>query len=172
VVTTARMTAAVTNFVVARRGTFIRRPGLRHAMLAYVFRHPSRLAPDLAYQFMSGAGSPGFIKALEALTDYDFRDRLADVRCPTLLVWGRDDNLVPVADADEFERLIPNARKVIMEDTGHCSMIERPETFNDLMVEFLDEDVSGEEPGQSTKRRFSRRRSSSSPDHAPSQPPT
>jgi pimeloyl-ACP methyl ester carboxylesterase len=139
VLTTARLTAAVTNFVIARRGTFVKRPGLRHAMLAYVFRHPSRLAPDLVYQFMSGSGSPGFLPALDALTDYDFRDRLVDVACPTLLVWGREDNLVPVKDADEFEQLIPNARKVILEDTGHCAMLERPETFNELLVGFLHE---------------------------------
>ncbi|MFL5842697.1 MAG: alpha/beta fold hydrolase [Thermoleophilaceae bacterium] len=148
VLTTARLTAAVTNFVIARRGTFVKRPGLRHAMLAYVFRHPSRLAPDLAYQFMSGTGSPGFLAALGALTDYDFRDRLGDVKCPTLLVWGREDNLVPVKDADEFERLIPNARKVILEDTGHCAMIERPETFNDLLVEFLQEQPPATAPDE------------------------
>jgi pimeloyl-ACP methyl ester carboxylesterase len=145
VVTTARLTAAATNFFIARRGTFVKRPGLRHAMLAYIFRHPSRLAPDLAYHFMSGAGSPGFISALEALTDYDFREHLSGVKAPTLLVWGREDNLVPVEDADEFERLIPNARKVIMEDTGHCAMIERPETFNQLVVDFLGEGAGSED---------------------------
>jgi pimeloyl-ACP methyl ester carboxylesterase len=61
------------------------------------------------------------------------------VKVPVLLVWGKDDNLVPVKDADEFERLIPDARKVIFEDTGHVPMLERPSTFNDLVVEFLAE---------------------------------
>jgi pimeloyl-ACP methyl ester carboxylesterase len=167
------MTAAVTNFVIARRGTFVRRPGLRHAILAYVFRHPSRLAPDLTYQFMNGAGSAGFIPALGALIDYDFRDRLGDVACPTLLVWGREDNLVPVADADKFEELIPNARKVIFEDTGHCAMIERPETFNDLVLDFLHEDVTDDaEPGRSNGRPSAQRSSSASRDRESSQPRT
>jgi pimeloyl-ACP methyl ester carboxylesterase len=138
VLTAARLTAAATNFVLARRESMVKRPGLRHAVLAYVFRHPSRIDPDLAYHLMSGTGSPGFIPALDALTDYDFRDRLEDVKVPVLLVWGEDDNLVPVEDADEFERLIPDARKVILDDTGHVAMLERPETFNDLVVEFLD----------------------------------
>jgi pimeloyl-ACP methyl ester carboxylesterase len=138
VLTTARMTAALTEFVIARRGTLVKRPGLRHAILGYVFRHPTRIASDLAYNAMSGSGSPGFIDALDALTDYDFRDRLGDVKVPVLLVWGCEDNLVPVKDADEFERLIPNARKVILEDTGHVPMLERPSTFNDLVIEFLD----------------------------------
>ncbi len=42
-------------------------------------------------------------------------------------------------DAAEYERLIPNARKVIFEDTGHMSMIERPAAFNALLEEFLSE---------------------------------
>src|SRR4051794_13818151 len=148
VLTTARMTAALTEFVIARRGTLIKRPGLRHAILGYVFRHPTRIASDLAYHAMSGSGSPGFIDALDALTDYDFRDRLGDVKVPVLLVWGCDDNLVPVKDADEFERLIPNARKVILDDTGHVPMLERPSAFNDLVVEFLAEPDVDDGDGQ------------------------
>jgi pimeloyl-ACP methyl ester carboxylesterase len=139
VLTAARITAAVTNVVLARPEAMARRPGLRHAALAYVFRHPSRIAPDLAYQVMMGTGKRGFLDALDALTDYDFRDRLDDVKAPVLLVWGEDDNLVPVADAGEFERLIPNARKVIFDDTGHVPMLERPESFNDVVVDFFAE---------------------------------
>jgi pimeloyl-ACP methyl ester carboxylesterase len=148
VLTTARITAAVTNFVIMRRGSMVKRPVLRHAMLGYVLRHPTRIKADLAYQIMHGSGSPGFLSALDALTDYDFRDRLGEVKCPTLLVWGREDNLVPVEDADEFERLIPNARKVILDDTGHVPMIERPQTFNDLLVEFLHAKPASDAPAQ------------------------
>jgi pimeloyl-ACP methyl ester carboxylesterase len=153
VLTTARITAGVTNFFIARRGSLIKRPGLRHAMLGYVIRHPTRLAPDLAYPFMAGSGSPGFIDALDALTDYDFRDRLPEVKCPTLLLWGENDNLVPVQDADEFERLIPNAKKIVLDDTGHCPMIERPQTFNEILVDFLEDPDKVQAPAQ-TQRDF------------------
>jgi pimeloyl-ACP methyl ester carboxylesterase len=137
--------AAMTNFVLAKREWMVKRPGLRHRVLAYVFRHPSRIAPDLAYNLMAGTGSPGFLDALDALTDYDFRDRLEEVKVPVLLIWGREDNLVPVEDADEFDRRIPNARKVILEDTGHVPMLERPQRFNDLVVEFLAEPDVGDD---------------------------
>jgi pimeloyl-ACP methyl ester carboxylesterase len=146
VLTSARLVAGATNYVLARRGTWVKRRELRRAMLGLVVRHPERLAPDLAYHFMNGTGSEGFLPALEALTGYDFRERLGEVKRPTLLVWGRNDNLVPVRDADEFERLIPNARKIIFEDTGHVPMIERPETFNDVLVEFLNEQPPSEAP--------------------------
>ena len=80
-----------------------------------------------------------FRDALDALLEYDFRDRLPDIACPTLIVWGKEDMLVPVEDADEFERLIPNARKILMDDTGHVPMLERPVKFNDCLIEFLAE---------------------------------
>jgi pimeloyl-ACP methyl ester carboxylesterase len=78
--------------------------------------------------------------ALRAIMDYDFRDRLPEIGCPTLIVWGTDDMLVPESDAGEFERLIDGSRKVIFEDTGHMAMIERPQTFNDCMMDFLAEE--------------------------------
>jgi hypothetical protein len=53
--------------------------------------------------------------------------------------------LVPDSDAGEFERLIPNSRKVVFEDTGHMAMIERPPTFNDLLAEFLAEESEAPE---------------------------
>ena len=152
VLTTARATAAVTNFFIARRASFVKRPTLRHVMLGYILRHPTRIKSDLAYQIMHGSGSSGFLPALDALTDYDFRDRLEEVKCPTLLVWGEDDNLVPVEDADEFERLMPNARKILLDDTGHVPMIERPQTFNDLLMEFLDEEPSSGAPDEVAKQ--------------------
>jgi pimeloyl-ACP methyl ester carboxylesterase len=157
VLTSARIAAAVTNVALTRAEAMAKRPGLRRVAMAYVFRHPSLIAADLAYQVISGAGKPGFVDALGALTDYDFRDRLDDVKVPVLLVWGREDNLVPVEDADEFERLIPDARKVILDDTGHVPMIERPSTFNDLIVDFLSPDAA---PSPSRSRRRSLSRSS------------
>jgi pimeloyl-ACP methyl ester carboxylesterase len=144
--TAARATAAVTNFFLARRDRLVKRPTVRHLMLGYVLRHPTRIRSDLAYQIMHGTGSPGFLPALGALADYDFRDRLGEIEAATLLVWGRQDNLVPVQDADEYERLIPNARKVILEDTGHVPMIERPRTFNELLLDFLHEQPPAEAP--------------------------
>ena len=59
-------------------------------------------------------------------------------RDPVLIVWGRNDTLIPVEDAYEFERLIgANARVEIFEDTGHLAMVERPTRFNALLDAFI-----------------------------------
>ena len=88
---------------------------------------------------IKGAGKPGFQDALRACLDYDFRDRLPEIACPTLVLWGEKDAILPAGDADEFERLIPDARKIVMSDTGHVPMLERPATFNDTLMDFLAE---------------------------------
>ncbi len=136
----ARAASMVLGYTAARHRAVARRPISRHLALALVARHPSRLAPDLAYEAMiRGAGKPGFQDALRACLDYDFRERLPEIACPTLVVWGENDAILPAGDADEFERLIPDARKTLMRDTGHVPMLERPAAFNDMLSEFLAE---------------------------------
>jgi pimeloyl-ACP methyl ester carboxylesterase len=122
---------------IARREHWVRRRGLRRTFLYGVARHPELLQPELCYEVASGGGKPGFLDAFNAVLDYDFRDRLSDVTRPTLIVWGRNDKIVPVGGAHEYERLIPGSRKVIFEDTGHVPMIERPHRFNRVLEDFL-----------------------------------
>ena len=141
-----RVAAAIATNTAARHRKLAARPITRHASLALVARHPRLLKADLAYEgFFKGAGKPGFDDALRACLDYDFRDRLPDVKVPTLIVWGEKDSIIPVRDADEFERLIDDSRKVVMKDTGHIPMAERPQAFNDVLTEFLAETGPAEE---------------------------
>jgi pimeloyl-ACP methyl ester carboxylesterase len=146
ILTFGRMAAAIASNSVTRYRRLASRPVTRHVSLALVARHPRLLKADLAYEgFFKGGGKPGFDDALRASLDYDFRDRLPDVKVPTLIVWGEKDSIIPTRDADEFERLIEDSRKVVMKDTGHVPMAERPQAFNDVLVKFLDEEGRAED---------------------------
>jgi len=123
-----------------------RRVRMREWLLMLVAAHPARLPPALIYELVKGSGKPGFMPALDAMLHYPLRDRLAELACPTFIVWGDKDRLVPVKDADEFERLIDDSRKVIYEDTGHTPMFERPARFNADVHAFLQEDAGEREP--------------------------
>jgi 4,5:9,10-diseco-3-hydroxy-5,9,17-trioxoandrosta-1(10),2-diene-4-oate hydrolase len=138
-----RVLAAYTGWIGSRSDTLTRRPRARRMLFRIVAEHPEDLPAPLVAEQLRGSGKPGFIDSLDALTDYPIRDRLPEIACPTLVVWGADDRLVPVADADGFERLIPDARKVVWPDTGHVAMLERPAAFNALLAAFVDE-----EPGE------------------------
>jgi pimeloyl-ACP methyl ester carboxylesterase len=130
---------AYTGWFASKSELVSRRERLRRAAFAIVARHPGRLPPALVSENLRGSGKPGFVPAVEALTTYPIRDRLPEIACPTLIVWGAKDRLVPVRDAQEFERLIPDSRKVIYPDTGHVAMLERPTAFNALLTGFLQE---------------------------------
>jgi pimeloyl-ACP methyl ester carboxylesterase len=139
----ARVLAGIFARGAARSRFVATRPRVRWLALQTVVRHPSRLPADLVWELVSHSGRDGFLPALEAIFSYDFRERLSQIRCPTLVVWGCEDMLVPRRDADEYARVIPEARKVMFEDTGHSPMMERPQTFNDCLVEFLGEERAG-----------------------------
>jgi pimeloyl-ACP methyl ester carboxylesterase len=126
-------------WLASKSETVARRARLRDALLYVVARHPGRLPAALAAEQLRGAGKPGFLQGLQAVLNYDIRERLPEIACPTLIVWGDGDRLISVRDADVFEELIPNSRKVIFEDTGHMAMLERPAAFNALLKDFLDE---------------------------------
>jgi pimeloyl-ACP methyl ester carboxylesterase len=146
ILTFGRIATALATNTVAQYRKLASRPVTRHMSLALVARHPRLLKADLAYEgFFKGAGKAGFDDALRALLDYDFRDRLPEVKVPTLIVWGEKDSIIPVRDADEFERMIEDSRKVVMRDTGHIPMAERPVTFNEVLVDFLAERGPAEE---------------------------
>jgi len=125
--------------VLSRRETIVRRRGMRKLILRGVVRYPELLQPELVYEIASGGGKPGFIDAFNAILDYDFSDRLPAVEQPTLIVWGRNDRIVPVGGAYRYEQLIPDSSRFVLEDTGHVPMIERPALFNRLLEGFLTE---------------------------------
>jgi pimeloyl-ACP methyl ester carboxylesterase len=138
--TVGRVAAALAAYTAAQHRHMARRPRARHLALALVARHPSRLSADVAWEaLMKGAGKPGFDDALRACLEYDFREHLPEIRCQALIVWGEKDSVLPAEDAHEFEQLVPHSRKVVMSDTGHVPQLERPAAFNDLLLEFLDE---------------------------------
>jgi pimeloyl-ACP methyl ester carboxylesterase len=123
----------------ANSDSITRRPRMRELALKGVVAHPSRLSAALAAEQVRGAGTDGFLGALESIFEFDLSQRLPLISCPTLIVWGEKDRLINVSDAQRFADLIPGSRKVLYPDTGHMSMLERPEEFNALLAGFSGE---------------------------------
>lgn len=61
--------------------------------------------------------------------------RLAEVRHPTLVIWGEADALLPVQGAHRLVRQIPHARLVVLPGVGHCPHEENPERTNHLIAD-------------------------------------
>jgi pimeloyl-ACP methyl ester carboxylesterase len=68
----------------------------------------------------------------------DFVARQTSITVPTLIAWGPDDGLLPLAHAYEARGRIPGAALHIFEQSNHAPMMEEPEAFNAAMRVFLD----------------------------------
>jgi pimeloyl-ACP methyl ester carboxylesterase len=56
---------------------------------------------------------------------------------PVLIVWGRQDRVVPLACGEQYRRLLPRARLEVLEGCGHMPPLERPQAFAALVGAFL-----------------------------------
>ena len=83
-------------------------------------------------------GKEGFKRQETAIIGrIDSRPHLGDIRCPTLVVAARDDQLMPVALLEELARGIPGARLAVVEDCGHMAPLEQPEEVLALVRDWI-----------------------------------
>lgn len=66
-----------------------------------------------------------------------FRNALGRITAPVLVLWGREDRVINVRNADLFVKLIPHARKIVLDGIGHAAMVEAPERTAALVDDFV-----------------------------------
>lgn len=112
---------------------------------AVTFYDPVHVTEDLVEDMFSIMNDRGrvvrLIKMARSTKKETVTEHLEMVTPPTLLVWGQDDVITPPSVAYEFLERMPNASLYFIERCGHAPMIERPEKFNRLMLDFLGETV-------------------------------
>ena len=64
----------------------------------------------------------------------EFLPRVAN---ETLIVWGREDRIVPVGCGEQYRKLLPRARLTVFDRCGHLPPIERPDEYATLIVDFM-----------------------------------
>ncbi len=79
------------------------------------------------------------IATAKSAVRHNLGDKLHQVKAPTLLVWGRDDNVTPAFVGEKFHELIEHSRLIFVEECGHAPMMEHPELFNKYLGDFLEE---------------------------------
>ncbi|BDX33452.1 alpha/beta hydrolase [Mycobacterium antarcticum] len=140
-----------------------RNSGLRAAMFAVAVHDPRTLSGPLAMQIIPRMAAHGFIAAVESAGAAVNRATPEHVRCPTLVVWGARDRILPMSSALSLTSRIPDARLVSMARVGHCPMVETPVRLGALLIDFTLDPENGRprdqsaEAGVTVKRRSTRR---------------
>lgn len=122
----------------AERGRFL---GVTDALLPLLV-HPDRLT-DAALvgtikAMAKNVGVAAFIRQERAIMDrIDSRPHLDDIRCPTLVLCGREDRLTPLEAHVDMAHRIAGAELAVVERCGHLSTLERPEEVNAALRRWL-----------------------------------
>ena len=119
---------------------------VRRMLYSTAFYDPRMVDEETVDELMSRENTPAaqaFVRqAFQRYYDYctrldAFHEGLRPFTLPTLIVWGRDDRLFNVRDADVARRVLPHARIEVFDRCGHCPQIECPDRFVAAVEEFL-----------------------------------
>ena len=104
--------------------------------------------PDLIQAWREKQGSEDYRNSSDLMKrtmvmsiSEDLTPLMPQVGCPTLLVWGADDDATPLSDADRMKVLIPDARLVVIEGAGHFPFLDQPLGFWDALGPFVGEEA-------------------------------
>jgi 2-hydroxy-6-oxonona-2,4-dienedioate hydrolase len=120
--------------------------------------YPTKESVKTAYQMMVGPGKQvseisierfvnnmsrpnakmAFLSTLLGLKNApDIFEKLGKIIVPTLLIWGKEDKLIPFEYSEQFVSSINNCEFIPMEGCGHSPYVEDPEKLSELVIKFL-----------------------------------
>ncbi|MFQ5694228.1 MAG: alpha/beta fold hydrolase [Nitrospinota bacterium] len=103
----------------------------------YFDAHAARLEEKRNWLVERSPADRGWVGQLEACIRGDCSAELHRIRVPTLITASDHDLIVPPHHAEEIHKSIPGSRLVILEGAGHVALIERPEEFARICLDFL-----------------------------------
>jgi pimeloyl-ACP methyl ester carboxylesterase len=120
--------------------------------LVPAFGDPAAMTDALATRYYELMLAPGvreaMIARLEQVRLADPEPLLRRIQAPTLLLWGEKDGMIPVANAQDYLRLLPDARLQVLPGLGHVPHEEAPAVALAPVRAFLDGNQAGPPPGR------------------------
>lgn len=83
---------------------------------------------------------PGYVAGFVAVAPAGLAGHLEALRgaeTPALVIWGKEDKVVPPKESRALAEALPNSRRVELEGAGHACYLDRPEAFHRELLMFL-----------------------------------
>jgi len=132
----------------------------RGADLALLLARVTNFGPDASpsqvdhvSRLSASAPVEVWVQTARDLVDLDLREALANITVPCLVVVGDRDLLTPKASAEALRDALPHGRAVAIARAGHLSMMERHQTFNEILEGFLAEVMPARQPRKRVRRK-------------------
>ncbi len=127
----------------------VTRDGIERKLRNVMFDDATEVTPEFVEEEWRINNGPGAHAAFARISRYIADDidndvvgeRLAALpdRPPTAVIWGRDDHSIPLSVGHDCRDLLRPDLYAEIPDAGHAPYYERPEAFNDLLLDFLSE---------------------------------
>lgn len=119
------------------RKTIARSKLLSIAFTKIVLWRPAQVSTELILVLLAGIGKKGFVPALQTIVNTPIKYFPGTIDVETVIIWGRNDSLIPKSDAFRYAKMIPQATLELMDDVGHIPMFETPDRFNALIEKYV-----------------------------------
>ncbi len=114
---------------------------LRMGGVAPAFADGSQLTPQMMQRYHDMMLAPGvrtaLLERMRQTRNSDPVSRLQSIKVPTLLLWGEKDAFIPVSNAQDYLKAMPQAKLVTLPGVGHVLHEEAPQVSVQLVTEFL-----------------------------------
>lgn len=121
---------------------FLRNLKVRQNISLKAYCDPGFASPDALRCAALHLEQPGWQQALIAFTRSggygSFQQQLAQLTMPTLILWGRNDQILGVADAERFQQAIPDSRLIWIDHCGHVPHLEKPAETAVILLDFCE----------------------------------
>ena len=101
------------------------------------FKYELSCQPGMQDAMLATLRANANLRGVKPAVVSDLTDNLGRITAPTLVIWGREDHTIPVAQAEVARKGIPNVEVHIFDKCAHAPMIESPAAFNELVLGFL-----------------------------------
>ena len=103
----------------------------------YIAQHPEIIPAMIAARQQRPLDTAALQHRVKATLKHDAYDRLPQIKCPTLVITGKDDALISWENSRVIAERIPSAELVLLEPAGHCFWLEQPERSRAAITSFL-----------------------------------
>jgi 3-oxoadipate enol-lactonase len=104
----------------------------------YIERHPDLIPTMIEARRQRPIDPVALEHRMRAVLKHDAYDRLPQIKCPTLVITGRDDLLISWENSRILAERVPGAELVILEPAGHCFWLEQPEQAGAAISRFIE----------------------------------
>lgn len=103
-----------------------------------LFPNPEEDILRASYQEQVCQANPKAYRAtMRSLAYFDVSNEAGNIRCPTLVITAQQDTVVPPENQTELAQLIPGADQKFINNAGHAVIVEKPDEYNQMLIEFL-----------------------------------